>query len=297
VQAGVLAYRTDLLRKYGYTHPPATWDELENMAARIQEGERAAGKKDFWGFVWQGAAAEGLTCDALEWQFSEGGGRIIEDNQTVSVNNPAAIRAWQRAARWVGWISPPGVIAYREPDSMNAWASGRTAFWRTWQWKYRLTHWDESALPDKSGYTSVPRGTGGRAGTLGGTGLAVSRFSAHPQEAMALLRFLIREERASEENVAEVRQSSGPELYDLPSLLSPGPSSAKSGQPRGYLVSRPSIVAGQAYEQVTKAYMQAVHSVLTKERNAPEAAAALEKELVEITGFKTGPPRAWDSRR
>ena len=44
-----------------------------------------------------------------------------------------------------------------------------------------------------------------------------------------------------------------------------------------------------AYEEVTKAYMLAVHSVLTRQRNAADAVAALEKQLVEITGFKTGP--------
>jgi len=42
---------------------------------------------------------------------------------------------------------------------------------------------------------------------------------------------------------------------------------------------------------VTKAYNQAVHSVLTGESSAPMAAAALEKQLVVITGFKTGPPK------
>jgi hypothetical protein len=30
--------------------------------------------------------------------------------------------------------------------------------------------------------------------------------------------------------------------------------------------------------------------VLTGEKSAPEAAAALENELVRITGFKKGPP-------
>src|SRR5262245_27816378 len=87
----VLAYRTDLLRQYGYSRPPETWNELESMAARIQAGERAKGRRDFWGYLWEGAATEGLTCNALEWQVGEGGGRIIEDDETISVNNPAAI--------------------------------------------------------------------------------------------------------------------------------------------------------------------------------------------------------------
>jgi hypothetical protein len=51
-------------------------------------------------------------------------------------------------------------------------------------------------------------------------------------------------------------------------------------------------VTGKKYEDVSNAYMQAVHSVLTGKKRAPEAAATLEKELVRITGFKTGPPPA-----
>jgi hypothetical protein len=57
------------------------------------------------------------------------------------------------------------------------------------------------------------------------------------------------------------------------------------------VVVRPSIVAGDAYEGVTKAYSQSVHSVLTGERSAPEAAAALEQQLTQLTGFIAGPPK------
>jgi trehalose/maltose transport system substrate-binding protein len=75
-------------------------------------------------------------------------------------------------------------------------------------------------------------------------------------------------------------------------VLEPNPYFAPLSQAfrTGVVVSRPSNVAGKNYEDVSEAYIQAVHSVLTRQQSAPEAAAALEKELIRITGFKTGPP-------
>ena len=82
-----------------------------------------------------------------------------------------------------------------------------------------------------------------------------------------------------------------PELYELPEVLGPNLRFALLSQAfRTGIVSRPSNITGKKYEEVSNAYMQAVHSVLTGERTAPEAATSLEKELVRITGFKKGPP-------
>jgi trehalose/maltose transport system substrate-binding protein len=288
---GLLFYRTDLLRQYGYGEPPKTWDQLETMAARIQAGERAKGKKQFWGFVWQGAADEGLTCDALEWQAAEGGGRIIEEDKTISVNNPQAIRAWQRAARWVGTISPPGVVGYREWDSLNVWVAGDAAFMRNWPSAYVDSQAPGSLILNKFDIALLPGGKAGRVGTLGGWGFAISRFSAHPREALELVRYLTRRDVQEKRFRLLSQPATLPELYNLPGVLQANPRFDLLGQAfRTAIVLRPSDVSGKNYQEVTDAYIQAVHSVLIGEKSAPEAAAALENELIRTTGFKKGLP-------
>jgi trehalose/maltose transport system substrate-binding protein len=289
---GLLFYRTDLLRQYGYGAPPRTWDELESTAARIQAGERAKGKKEFWGFVWQGAAAEALTCNALEWQASDGGGRIIEEDKTISVNNPHAIRAWQMAARWVGSISPPSVVEYKEWDTLNVWVAGDAAFMRNWPTAYVDSQGAGSRIRNKFDIALLPSGKAGRVGTLGGAGLAVSRSSAHPREALELVRYLSSREVQVKRSHVLSQPPTLPELYDLPEVLKPNPHFALLSQAfQTGMVSRPSAVTGKEYQGVTDAYIQAVHSVLIRDKSAPEAAAALEKELVRLTGFKKGPPQ------
>jgi trehalose/maltose transport system substrate-binding protein len=298
VPLGGLEYRTDLLREYGYVHPPRTWDELESMAERIQTGERAKGRKDFWGYVWQGNAAESLTCNALEWQAAAGGGRIIERDRTISVNNQAAIGAWQRARRWIGWISPPGVVSYRETDTMLVFDAGRAAFSRIWiltpmsrRGQARQIGWRSSLPVVKTGLSRMPGGAERSAGTLGGTGTAISLHSTHRQEAIALLRFQLRS------LIDAGEKDSGPiqlELSNPPSIAGPRVSPESSKAPPSVIVARPSIETGIAYKAVSRAYSDAVHSVLTGQESAPEAAAKLEKQLIEITGFRPGPPLTTD---
>jgi trehalose/maltose transport system substrate-binding protein len=291
---GVLLYRPDLLRAYGYRDPPKTWDQLETMAARIQQGERRKGNHDFWGYVWQGGIDEDLTCSALEWQVSQGGGRIIERDKTISVNNPQTIGAWRRAARWIGSISPPGTVAYGKWDSQNIWGSGNAAFLRSWQGDYSLINggwpWSGSSRVkiNEFGLTTMPGGRQGRFAVLGGNGLAIPRASAHPKEALALIRFLTRKDAELMRGPSQIPK--GLELYELPAIFKAYPELQNLGKNRGVLVARPSVVVGSKYEDVSRAYIRAVHAVLADEKDPSVAAADLEKELVQITGFRTGPP-------
>lgn len=292
VPLGGLEYRADLLRQYGYDHPPRTWAELEQMAERIQAGERAKGRKDFWGYVWQGAAGEALTCNALEWQASAGGGHIIEADRTISVNNPVAIQSWERAARWIGRISPPSVVGYRELDSMLIFDSGKAAFNRIWlltpitkSGQARQIGWRSSPSVVQTGFARMPGGAAGSAGTMGGTGTAVSARSPHRAEAIAFVKFQFRAQMRDSETPEPASASSQIDKTSLPSF----PGSQMHGG--AGIVSRPSVVTGSAYKQVSQAYIDAVYAVLTGKKAAAAAAGELERKLTTITGFRTGPPK------
>jgi trehalose/maltose transport system substrate-binding protein len=280
---GVLFFRTDLLQAYGYAKPPATWPELESMAAAIQKGERAKGNADFWGYVWQGAPYEGLTCNALEWQVSQGGGRIVEDDGTISVRNPRAAAAWERAASWVGTISPPEVVGYHEPDAQGVWGAGKAAFMRSWPY---ASQEGVSRVRGRFDITFVPGGARGHAMTLGENSLAVSRYSQHADEAVSLVRYLSRRDVQRERARRSSLPPTVPDLYDDPALLEVNPYYTPLKQVfQGGAISRPSSVTGPKYAEVSRAYFRAVHSVLTRQQKAMDAAAALEKEIAWITGF------------
>jgi trehalose/maltose transport system substrate-binding protein len=292
---GLLFYRTDLLAKYGYAAPPKSWEELESMSRRIQAGERANGNKDFWGFVWEGGPSEALTCNALEWQVSEGGGTILDENGKVTINNPNTIRAWSMAARWVGSISPPGVTAYRDWDAFNMWQAGKTAFMRNWTNAYVAARAENSPTRGHFDVAPLPQGRAGFAAILGGNGYAVSRYSRHPREAAMLVRFLA----SPEEQARRCRKPSEPPtipaLYKDPDVLGPNPYVSRLLQVHEGLALRPSVSAGKMYPDVSRAYFEAVHGVLTHKQSAAQAADELEKRLT--TMLKTSAVRSVEQSR
>ena len=187
---GILYYRTDLLKKYGYKSPPTTWAQLTTMAKKIQAGEQAS-NPNFYGFVFQGNAYEGLTCDALEWIASSGGGHFI-DNGKVTINNAKAAKALDLAASWVGTIAPRGVTSYQETEAHTAFVNGDAAFMRNWPYAYSVASDKKSSkIVGKFGVTVLPHGPGGTSvGTVGGWQLGISKYSKHPGAATEFVRYM-----------------------------------------------------------------------------------------------------------
>ncbi len=289
--AGLLYYRTDLLEKYGYDAPPATWAELEEMAMAIQEGERAGGNPDFWGFVWQGNSYEGLTCDALEWVASYGGGTIISPDGTITVNNPAAVAAVEMGARFVGSISPNGVTSFGEEDARNMWQAGNAAFMRNWPYAYSLGNAEDSVIAGNFDVSPLPAGPDGSpAATLGGWQLAVSKYSDNPEVAADVALFLA---SYDEQKIRAVEGSMNPTimaLYEDPDVLEASPFMGDLYDVFINAVARPSTIASPNYTPVSTAFFNAVHSVLTGQEDAATALEIAEVDIQEITGLPTGQP-------
>jgi trehalose/maltose transport system substrate-binding protein len=279
---GLLFYRVDLLAKHGYGAPPTTWEELEAVARRIQTGERANGNKDFWGFVWEGAPSEALTSNALEWQVSEGGGTILDESGTVTVNNPQAIRSWSMAARWVGSISPPGVTEYKEWDAFNMWQAGKAAFMRNWTNAFVAARAENSPTRGHFDVAPLPRGHAGFAATLGGNGYGVSHYSRHPREAAMLVRFLASPEEQARRCRKPSEPPTVPALYKNADVLGANPYVSRVLQVREGAALRPSVRAGKMYPEVSRAYYEAVHAVLTQRQSAAKAASDLQEQLVKM---------------
>lgn len=282
---GLLYYRTDLLKKYGFANPPATWDELEAQAKKIQEGERAAGNSAFWGFVWQGNAYEGLTCNALEWQVSSGGGTIIDATGTITVNNPKAAAAFERAKNWIGTISPPGVTTYQEGDATNVWLAGNAAFMRNWPYAYALGNNkdkktnQEPLIKGKFDVTQLPSGGAQHAGTLGGWQLGVSKYSQHPKEAALWVQFLTSREHEKQRSIKGGYLPSVKALHDDPDVLQANPYAKLLINGGSYIVDRPANVSKDNYKAVSTEYFKAVHAILAGEKPANVALSELETKL------------------
>ncbi len=283
--APALYYRKDLLEKYGVA-VPKTWDELTAAATKIQEGERAAGKGDFWGYVWQGNAYEGLTCDALEWAKSFGGGQIVEADGTISINNEKAAKALETAKGWVGTISPEGVLAYGEEESRGVWQTGNAAFMRNWPYAYTLGNGDDSAVKGLFDVTTLPVGAEGdtSAATLGGWNVAVSKYSKHQDVAISLALYLAGPEAQKARAISESALPTIVALYDDADIAAAQPIIPQWKSVFMNAVPRPSAPTLGKYNEVSSKFWSAVHETLSGNGSAADNLAGLEADLTDLKG-------------
>ncbi len=282
--AGLLYYRTDLLEKYG-KQPPATWEELAASAKEIQDAERAAGNDKMWGFVFQAKAYEGLTCDALEWVDSFGGGAIVAEDGSITIDNDKAAAALDMAATWIGDIAPEGVLNYAEEEARGVFQSGNAVFMRNWPYAWALGQAEDSAIKGKIGVSALPRGgaDGKNTGVLGGWQLAVSKYSENPDLAADLVNYLTGYDEQKRRAIEGSYNPTIAALYQDEDVLATVPFFGSLYDTFTNAVARPSKVTGAKYNQVSSEFFNAAHDVLSGKSDGASRLAALADKLDRLS--------------
>jgi trehalose/maltose transport system substrate-binding protein len=283
--AGILYYRQDLLEEHG-KQPPTTWQELNQTAAEIQDAERAQGNDRMWGFVFQAKAYEGLTCNALEWIDGFGGGTVVADDGTITINNDQAVEAINLASTWIGSIAPEGVLNYAEEEARGVFQSGNAVFMRNWPYAWALGNADDSPIKGKIGVSALPKGSGEEGkdtGTLGGWQLAVSKYSQNPEIAADLVAYLTSYDEQKRRAIEGSYNPTIAALYQDQEVLAANPFFGDLYETFTNAVARPSKVTGEKYNQVSSEFFSAVHGVLSGKTDAASSLAALEGRLDRLS--------------
>jgi len=271
------------LAKYGLA-VPTTWDELSSDASRVQAAERAAGNDKMWGYVWQGRAYEGLTCDAVEWIASFGGGAIVEPDGRISIDNPRAASALRTAAGWVGTISPAAVLNYAEEESRGVFQAGNAVFMRNWSYAWSLAQAPQSGIRGKVGVAVLPHGPGGvHAATLGGESLAVSKYSRNPAVAADLVMYMTSAAVQKQRAIAASFNPSLLSLYRDPDVVRANPFMGELYGVFTHAVARPTVIAGTRYNQLSNELWNATHDVLSGRAKPEEALSQLAATLDRVS--------------
>jgi trehalose/maltose transport system substrate-binding protein len=283
IDAGLLYYRKDLLDKHGLK-VPLTWEQLTDTAQKIQSAERAAGNDKMWGYVWQGRAYEGLTCNALEWVSSYGGGTIVDAAGKVSVKNPATAKALAMAASWVGTISPTAVLNYAEEESRGVFQAGNAVFMRNWPYAWSLAQRDDSPIKNKVGVAVLPKGgdSGSNAAALGGQQLAVSKYSKNAALAADLVMYMTSAEVQKERALKGSFNPTVSTLYQDKDVVAANPFMSQLAGTFASAVPRPATVTASRYNQVSNEFWNAAHEVLSRSAKPEEAVAKLDQRLNQI---------------
>lgn len=276
---GLLYYRKDLLKKHGFDIPKR-WSDLKKISEIIIANEKEKNPK-LMGYVWQGKPYEGLTCNALEWIYSFGGGKIIDKNGNITINNKNAILALETAKSWLNTITPISVLNYDEESTRGVFQLGNAIFMRNWPYAWSLLTNKNSSVKDKVGVTFLPRGdvNGKHTGTLGGWALAVSKYSKHPKTAVSLVEYLtskkIQIERALEASYNPTRRSAYNSLKNKKSniLLEVISSILKNA------VARPSIISGKDYNKVSAKFYNAIFQIISGNAEVKSSVEKLERDL------------------
>jgi len=274
---GLLYYRKDLLNKY-HLKVPTTWKVLASEAKTIQ-GKVHKTNKAFYGFVFQAKSYEGLTCNALEWIASYGGGNFISNTGKVTVDNGKAKAALTEARGWIGKITPPDILTYTETETFNSFTEGHSAFARNWP--YMWTGVPGSPVQGKVGVAPLPAGSGGKSSaTVGGWQIGVNKYSKHQGAALAWARYYASKQVETYRAIYSGIAPTMPSVAALKSVKKANPALAVAAKTTA--VARPATVLGTNYGTGSQYIYQDINSILGGLTSVSSGLSTLKSQLQSL---------------
>lgn len=261
---GLLFYRKDLV-----PNPPKTWSEMLAQCPIAKQNNMGC-------YAGQLAPYEGLTVNAAEAINAYGGTFVGADGKTPTVNSPQAraglqvlVDAYKR-----GDI-PKEAITFKEPESANAFNTGKLLFMRNWPSTFGDAGAESSVVKDKFSVAPLPGENGVGASTLGGYNAAISAFSKNKATALDFLRYLIGED-AQHIVAAGALPSVRASMYDDPALIAKMPYLPALKESIANAVPRP---VTPFYPAVSKAIQDNAYAALNGTKSVDDAIIGMQKGI------------------
>jgi multiple sugar transport system substrate-binding protein len=278
IDAGVLYYRKDLLRKHQLP-VPATWGELVEAAQTVMRQEPG-----LYGFLWQGKQYEGLICNALEYIWSNGGD-VLEGSRPM-LDSSADIEAvgFMHDLISAYHVTPEFVTTSIEEPTRQLFGSGKALFLRNWPYAWNIFEKEGSAVKGKVGIAPLPAFPGHQsASTLGGWQLGVNRYSRRAGDAEKLVQFLTSPAAQKTLALAIGYKPARKSLYKDPDLLREQPFIASLYGI--FLQARPRPVTPY-YMMMTQVMQPEISAAITGIKTPAAALASAQKQVLHILGEK-----------
>jgi multiple sugar transport system substrate-binding protein len=267
---GFLYYRKDLLAKE-HLAVPTTWEQLMSESETLQKAGLVK-----YGFVWEGASYEGLTCDYMEYLTDAGGSVTNSGYTSASLDSAAAVKAttFMRSLITSG-VSPAAVTTFQEAQAMSTFASGQAAFLRNWDYAYADSQVPGTPTVGKVGVAPLPTFQGQSYpgySNIGGWNLYINPHSKNIAADLTFIKFMASNEA---QNVLAVQYSEIPTTTAVrtsPQVLAENPVLATV--PKTRLVPRPAGTPN--YPQLSSAIYQNVNAALSGSSSPSAAMSAAQ---------------------
>lgn len=291
--AGMLFYRKDLLEQSGFEQPPATWDQLKEMAGRVQQD---SGTRH--GLVFQGGDYEGGVTNALEYIWGAGGDVMLGslsfspqlgmnpgdiDPNVIVVDSPEAARGLDVARSLISeGVAPEIVAQFRELEATQAFLAGDAVFMRNWPYVYgSLVGPEQSAItPEQVGIAPIPVTTANRSWScLGGWNLMVNALSTKQEAAWTFIRYATAPEQQKMRALEGGFLPTLLDLYDDPEIQQAMPVVVQGREALANSRMRP---ISPYYSQMSPRISRAFNLTLRGDLSGQDAVQKLSQELRTI---------------